>query len=213
MGERDFYTPVPKQLENNSSFLDYNKSPYIVTKQTAFFLDSFSESIFHDFAINYFSSATLDYLEATQQGFHGFFDKKRQLSKTHFKQIVSDANFYVSDINPQVEEYFKHALVVFSFMPEMNKQELLGHGYSKNGIMSAPKTTIEFLERIKELRTEIIKIINGQTNPKEDILNSDSFLRTYGFFKTGQELELRRPQTQNEADDKIRSLLIDIDFD
>jgi hypothetical protein len=215
MGLKENGLYMPPSGISEPSYSDYEQSPHVVTRQTAFFLSAYllDSPNFGPIARHYLTDRTLDYIAQTQQGFHMVFDKTRTMTKEHLEEVIADGDLSLFNPGSQSAEAFRHALVIFAFMPDTIKSQLTSFGYSRRATMSPPETSIDVLQRIRELRNEVSKVISGLTEPLTPVTTTDSLLRTYTFFQTGQELAVHKPKTQNETNDQLRSLLREIKID
>jgi hypothetical protein len=178
----------------------------MVVSQTASVIEALLNNLPRgELASRYLSSYTLDYLNRVQQGFHTATTSFRETQKAHVQEIISDGSLYLEGFDPELTEAFSHAMVVFAFMPELTRTSL--HGFSRGGILRPPTTRLETLERIRELRTEVTKMISGQTQPVPIDRATHALLRTYSFFQTGKNLRVHQAVTPAEQDDLLNHLL------
>jgi len=203
--------PASKIIEQTQSLPDHSQAPHVIAGRTTSLIEVLLRNYPEvDFAQEYLSSYTLDYLNRVQQGFHSAAGSFKEDRRQPLAELIGDSDQFLQGFDPELTEAFNHAMVAFAFMPVHMRTSL--HGFSRKGILRPPETGIEILERIREMRAEVLKMISGQTKPHSIDRTTHSLLRTYLFFKTGGELELHQPVTQKEEDDQTRHLLRNIQF-
>lgn len=186
---------IPDNFQAVAGYRDHEQSPIRVVAQTADLLDIF----FHGHFVNtdplekYLMDITLGYLHRAERGFYIFADKTSKLSRGDFKAVTKDSRAYLQKPDVESNEAFGHAAVVFSFLPEFTDKGFLSHGFSRRQTLCPPETTVEFLNRIRELRREVGKIARGETGADSPIQADAALLRTYAFFKVGSNLSVKLP--------------------
>lgn len=114
-----------------------------------------------------------------------------------------------------INEASGFVLITFAWMHEMVKSPQLPQGFSRKGMLRAPDSPAEYVERINELQLHTYLMADGIKNPNST--GSDpSMLRTRMFWAVGAKLPLSfsKPENQQLETDKerISKLLAGIDF-
>ena len=192
--------------------------PPVVVRGTAAAMDLYFQNQLRDLGPfrGFLSSDTLDLIFRTELGFARnikIIDRLGLLPQEDLEQIVDAAQPFLKD-SQEENEAFGVALVAFSFMPELARHRELSQGFSRRGMLAPPVTTGDFTERISELKSEVVKIVSGETKPDNIKTKLDQPLwRTYLFFQVGSVIPLRMPKSPSEAKEAINEMLQGIDID
>lgn len=157
----------------------------------------------------YLVGDTLDLLARTELGFArniGAIDRMGLLPGQELEQILESAQPFFKD-SEEESEAFGVALVSFAFLPELARHASLPQGFSRRGMLAPPVTTREFADRISELKTEVTKIISGETERGGLSAVKPRIMRTFLFFQVGSVIPLKMPQSPKESRERINELL------
>lgn len=192
---------IPDNFQAVPGYRDYEQSPIRVVAQTSDLLDIYFQGSFinTDPLKEYLEEMTLGYLHRAERGFYIFADKTGKLSRQDFKAVTRDSRAYLQQPDVESNEAFGHSLVVFSCLPEFTSQGFLAHGFSRRQTLCPPETTLEFLNRIRELRREVGKIARGEREADSPVQADVALLRTYAFFKVGSNLTVKLPEEKSTA--------------
>lgn len=190
------------EFQSVIGYRESEASPFVVVRQTNTLLGLFNQGAIRrpKLAKDYFCAYTFNYLKAAEEGSDGLYD--------------ADGCF-IKDIDLEVREAAHHAFVVFTWMHDRAKSPFLPKGFSRRGMLAAPITHHQFLERIKELKVGIWNVVEGEVAPHATLEAYPPLLRVFNFFKVGSKLPIRftiseKKQLEMERE-KMNDLLGGID--
>lgn len=151
-----------------------------------------------DFLANY----TLSHLRAAEQGFFTTYDKTRKLKKQDARRITERGSEALAGaIDGEAGLAFGHAVVIFAHLHEFEDPDFFISGFSRSMTLASPRTSVEFLDRIHELQFSVAGIATGRVRREPSALQGSSqMVRTYAFFKVGDELSRRFTERQLQAE-------------
>ncbi len=190
----------------NSSSL----SPILIAQGTSFVLERYFSNAIPQAdtpsAHKYLSDHTLSYINKAEKGFRQIISKKTKKVPLHLKQVFSHAKPVSKTPNVQNNEAFLFALVVFSLLPTLSTSSA-APGFPAASILTLPENTKEFLERILELKREIVEIITGKTSAYTPLVLDHALARTFLFFQVGSDISFRYEAIQEEMEERAKEAL------
>lgn len=106
--------------------------------------------------------------------------------------------------------------VVFAWMHYFATSQFLPNGFSRRGMLQAPTTSEQFLQRTAEIKKELALIVAGLRDTDMPLEAKPSALRTHTFFRVGSIIPLKLPDNKKELAEKREAfdkLLGDINID
>lgn len=134
---------------------------------------------------------TTSYLWEAEQGLLkniGRFGRRRSISMEYLNKLLDAFPHHNPEPNQEETEAFDFGMVVFSVMPAMAHFPYLPRGFSRRGALAPPFTSIECLGRFREMRSEVLKIVSGQTTPRTLPSINHPLFRTKTFFEVASSL-------------------------
>ncbi|MBF8249695.1 MAG: hypothetical protein HW400_296 [Candidatus Levybacteria bacterium] len=190
-----------KESEPIARHKSTERSPITIATQTCTLLEILQKNVIRkpDLAKDYLHNFTFSYLNQAETGADILYDNKGNIYK---------------DLEPEIRETAQHAFVVFAHMPDNVKSGFLPMGFSRRGMLRAPQTKDEFVNKLKELKVGVWQVLERKTESGITLEANPRLLRTFGFFKTGSELPLKMSETEKQreklAKEKFDHLLKDI---
>jgi hypothetical protein len=150
----------------------------------------------------FLANCTLGHLRAAEQGFFTIFDKTRKLKRGDAKRINERGSEALAGIiDSEAGLAFGHALVIFAHLHEFEDQDFFISGFSRSMTLASPRTSVEYLDRIHELQFSVAGIATGRVRRDPRALQGSSqMVRTYAFFKVGDELTQKFTEKQLQAE-------------
>ena len=170
--------PRGQEFQPVIRYREPENSPSAVASQTYALLELCRQGAIRDrrHAAEYFEEYTIAYLEGAEKGSAGVYNRR---------------GVFLGRLDLEIEEKASHALVVFSHLPGSLESDFLSTGFSRIGTLKPPQTREEFLERLKELRTGIRQVAEGELEPGTFLLGNTRLLRTFGFFRVASGLPVK----------------------
>ncbi len=215
---------LPDRFQPHPRYKEQSKAPPVVVDNTSYVLQMFFNEGLPDAraAQNYLASDTIDFIYGAQKGFFRDFNRitrGRNMTHKDMDRIMGLAGPHFRTHDPEDSEAFGFSIVIFAALPYFAKHELLPQGFSKDGVLAPPSTTMEFNIRLNELKDEIGKIVSGETVPTTHIEERNSLWRTYAFFNVGRDLPLHVERSEGEIEEAARETFgnllgdVNINFD
>ncbi|EKD57868.1 MAG: hypothetical protein ACD_57C00117G0001 [uncultured bacterium] len=153
---------------------------------------------------DFLATHTIGYLKAAEQGFFMAFDVSKRTSDDEVRRLNGRGEEALRNApDSEAHEAFRFALMVFTFMPELADKRFTITKYARPFNLESPTSGTDVLQRIRELQIGIAKISTGQVERDFGALNtSSSLIRTYEFFKVGDELSQRLTKEQLKAEEE-----------
>ena len=155
-----------------------------------------------EIARNYLHDYTLKFLDKAAQGVDRAFS---------IDESVVDAQ--PLDVNEAADL----TKVVFAWMHYFATSQFLPNGFSRRGMLQAPTTKEQFLQRMAEIKRELAFVVAGLKDINKPLEARPSALRTHNFFRVGAMMPLKFPDSERELREKERNafnrLLGDIKVD
>lgn len=153
-------------------------------------------------ARRFFGDETLPLLRLAQRGLmrnrHAI-DRAGALSAVEYNYLLQKIPASNGNTTETEDAAFQFALVAFVRLSILAQADQIPGGFlTGRSALGHPTTTIEFLNRLQEMKQEVGKIINGQTSPKNVVEASTPLLRTYTFFAAGKDIPLQTNQPRAE---------------
>lgn len=151
---------------------------------------------------NFLASCTLGHLRAAEQGFFTTFDKTRKLKRQDARRIAErGGEVLAGTIDGEAGLAFGHALVIFAHLHEFEDPDFFVAGFSRSMTLASPRTSVEYMDRIHELQFSVAGIATGRVRRDPRALQGSSqMVRTYAFFKVGDELSRKFTEKQLQAE-------------
>ena len=185
--EREIFLPQGHEFQSVVGYRDWSRMPSVVARQTNALLDLLHQNALPNLgpARYYLGKYTLEYLKRAEGGSGILYDNK---------------GFLKEGIDLEVREAATHAYVVFGHLPDMVQSPFVPKGFSRRGMLRAPETRDEFLNRIKELKIGLWNVIAGEVAPQATLEAYPPLMRTFGFFKVGGDLPIRLSDSERVID-------------
>ncbi len=100
-------------------------------------------------------------------------------------------------------EAFNTARVIYSHLPDRYDSIYFPAGFSRRGILEAPKTVKSFRTRTTELYLTLEDIRHGIINKNMNVDVRTRLMRTYAFFKVGAELPFHEGLTKKDIQEMM----------
>jgi hypothetical protein len=142
-----------------------------------------------EIARGYLHDYTLRFLDTAAQGVD------RVFSPDH--SVIDVQSLYVN-------EAADYTNVVFAWMHHFATSQFLPNGFSRRGMLQAPATREQFLQRTTEIKRELAFVVAGLRNPNTPLEARPSALRTHNFFHVGAIMPLKFPDSNRELAEKER---------
>lgn len=151
---------------------------------------------------NFLASCTLGHLRAAEQGFFTTFDKTRKFKRQDARRITQrGGEVLAGTIDSEASLAFGHALVIFAHLHEFEDPDFFVSGFSRTMTLASPRTSAEYMDRIHELQFSVAGIASGRVRRDPSVLQGSSrMVRTYAFFKVGDELSRKFTERQMQAE-------------
>lgn len=168
-------------------YKNYEKSPAVIAAQTCTLLELYYQGAIHqpELAKDYFQNYTLFYLKKAEEGTDTLYDRKGAVYR---------------ELDLEVKEVSHHAFIVFAHLPDSMTSRFLPMGFSRKGMLRAPRTKDEFLKRVEEIKIGIWQTVEGDIEPRTTLEAYTPLLRTYGFFKVGSKLPIRMLEDEKKKE-------------
>lgn len=201
---------LPDRFQPFPGHREQSKIPTVVADSTSQVLQMYfkEELINPTVARNYLASDTTDFIYGAQKGFFRDFNRitrDKNMTRDDMDRIMGLARPHFRAHDLEDSEAFGFSIVIFAALPYFAKHDLLPQGFSKDGVLAPPSTTMEFNIRLNELKEEIGKIVSGETAPTTHIEARNSLWRTYTFFNVGKDLPLHLENSADEIKDTARA--------
>lgn len=187
-----------QEFEATPVYRDIDRAPKTVVTQTDQVIALSSAGILRpDTTYNYLSTYTLPFLKSAQSG----------VGKVYDREIA-----IIALQSPEVNEAADFTNIVFSWMHYFAKSQFLPNGFARGGVLKAPETSREFIERIQELKLSLSLVASGDKITKVSFMANPRAFRTYSFFKVGSTMPLRfieSDKQRKEHEDEILAKLLE----
>ncbi len=190
----DQFQPVPGYRDLTPQEISHNTSQLI---ELYFSGVGFNLEPGKEFLARY----TLGHLRAAEQGFFTSFDKTRNLRRGDARRITErGSEALTGTIDGEAGLAFGHTVVIFAHLHEFEDPDFFISGFSRFMTLASPRTSVEFLDRIHELQFSVAGIATGRVRREPSALQGSSqMVRTYAFFKVGDELSRKFTERQLQA--------------
>lgn len=170
-------------FEAASLSADLNIAPKAVVSETKNMIGLLNGGVITpQVAKSYLETFTFPFLKKAAQGVDTVFDR---------------GLIFIDPRQVDVNEAADFSSVVFSWMHYFARSRFLPDGFSQKGILRAPHTKDEFVDRLREIRITLPAIMSGVTRDTVPFYSQPA-LRTYAFLKVGSSIPLRFAQTDRE---------------
>lgn len=188
------FQPIP-------GYENIERAPQVVIGQTDSLLRLYKTGAIRqlDPARGYLHDYTSTFLDTAAQGVKRVFTK-------------NDVDTQPLDVNEAADV----ANVVFAWMHYFAISPFLPNGFSRRGMLQAPTTSEQFLQRIAEIKRELALIVTGLRDTDMPLEAKPSALRAHTFFRVGSIIPLKFPDSKEELAGKKEAfdkLLGDIQVD
>ncbi len=207
--ETDYQFLKRSGFQEVASYRDFSFAPPVVAQATHQNFELYFGNVLPNMGPvrEYFAGHTLSFVHAAEKGFLRDFRKigKEFVSGEDLQRLLTSAKPYTNNPDLEDTEAFGYSLVVFSVLPDLAHSQYIPTGFSRQGLLEPPFTTMEFLARLRELRGEVTRIINGQTPPGTSAEARDELWRTYLFFDVAKDLPLHYLESPREIEERARN--------
>lgn len=181
------FQPIP-------GYEDRERIPQIVISQTDSLLHLYRARAIKqpEIARDYFQTYTLKFLDTAAQGAERAFARDDTVINTNPIEVNEAADF---------------TKVVFAWMHYFATSQFLPDGFSRTGMLQAPATRKQFLERTTEIKIELAFIAEGIRGMDLPLEARPSTLRTHTFFHVGTIMPMRFPDNKAELAENERNVL------
>lgn len=178
-------------------YRDPDLSPFVITSQTDRNLALFQYGIVAGATLrDFFYEVTLP----------SYLNRARAASVVLFK----DAALRSQDFDPEDEEAARHAYVSMAWMHKLTQLSYLPTGFSRRGMLAAPKTLEAYVGRIDQMTGQLSAISQRGSSLEELPKASLSMLRTLAFFRTAHyfnSADIQLPQSERTTAQREREKL------
>ncbi len=185
-------------------------SPVAMAKGTADILDIYFKDLLEDPqpGKDFLEENTIAYLNGAERGLSRYVGKVGAHRNVSIEDMDRMFDLTSGDhrYDPDDYESFDFSVVVFGMLPEVAKYKYLPMGFSRRGMVEPPFTTTEYLQRIKEMRREVARILVGQTIPRAIFPFNKPLWRTKLFFDAARQLPDMHKQNPAMLVDKSREV-------
>lgn len=201
---------VKVTFQPKPGYKETEKSPFVVATQTHSAIELILSGKLPDttFISLYLREFTLSYLRTAAKNCG----------------LIFEGNEYKENADPETREATSHAYIVFGSLPNMTKLSevpALKDGFSRNGMLKAPRTKPEFVARIGEMEIELANIAAGSVTVVPLFFTRVPLFRTIAFFAAAKSLtptfrldpkEKESLEKHEEDMHRINKLLEGVDF-
>lgn len=172
------------EFESYPTYKNLSRAPKIVVAQTDSIIQLSNAGVIStDFIDNYLSTYTIPFLRSAAQG---------------VGRVYGRSADGINPLSLELSEAADFTNVVFSWMHYFARSRYLPDGFSRYGILRAPKTSGEFVGRVLEIKEELLRILNGKRSNGTFLESSPQALRTFTFFKVGGSMPLKFMESDRE---------------
>lgn len=196
--ERNYFLPHNPGFQVRVGYQEIGRSPPLVARQTNTLLGLYQQGAIKNPqpARDYLHDYTLGYLKVAEEGSIVLYDRIDRLA--------------AQEIGLEVREASSHAFVVMASLPDRARSPYLPKGFSRRGMLRAPATQAQFLERIKELKLGIWQIVEGEIEARTTLEAYPSALRVFKFFEVGSNLPIRLTNDETRQEQLERERFNDL---
>lgn len=181
------------RFEANPTYKDPDRAPKTVVTQTDSIIELSNAGILSkDFTHNYLSTYTMPFLNSAAKGVGRIYSKDLATINSNPVEINEAADF---------------TNVVFSWMHYFAKSEFLPIGFARHGMLKAPQTSTEFMNRLREIKFQLSVIASGSKSSGVYLEANPQAFRTYTFFKVGSLMPLKFIESDRERKEHESSIL------
>ena len=175
------FQPVP-------GYEDTERVPQVVISHTDSLLCLYSTRAIRqpEIARSYLQDYTLRFLDTAAQGVERVFTRDEAVINAQPIDINEAADF---------------TNVIFAWMHYFATSQFLPDGFSRRGMLQAPATRKQFLQRTAEIKRELALIVAGLRDTDMPLEARPSAFRTHTFFHVGTIIPLRFPDSKSELFD------------
>src|SRR3989344_6749515 len=183
---------------------DVERIPKTIISQTDSLLGIYSNGTIWqpDLAREYLHDYTLEFLKSAEQGADRVFTKDQNV---------------IDSLPLEANEAADYTYVIFAWMHQFATSKYLPNGFSRRGMLQAPATKRQFVQRTNEIKKELGLIVAGLGNKDLPLETRPSSLRAHSFFHVGNIIPFKFPETNEEyinyEKDKFNRLLGDTIID
>lgn len=191
--ENPAFTLFLARFEANPTYKDLDRAPKTVVTQTDSIIQLSNAGILsEDFTHNYLSTYTMPFLESAAKGVGRVYDK-------------DEATIHINPV--EINEAADFTNVVFSWMHYFAKSKFLPTGFARHGMLEAPQTTKEFMNRLREIKFQLSVIASVSKSNGAYIEANPQAFRTYTFFKVGSKMPLKFMESDREKKEHESAIL------
>lgn len=191
------FQPIP-------GYEDIQRAPQAVMFQT-------------DLLLRLYRTRAVQQPEITREYFQNytlrFLDKAAQGAERAFTKDEAVINAQPLDVNEAADV----TKIVFAWMHYFAASQFLPNGFSRRGMLQAPATIKQFLQRTAEIKRELALVVAEIRDPDMPLEAKPSALRAHAFFHVGAVMPLKFPDNERELaereKDAFNKLLGDISID
>jgi hypothetical protein len=178
------FQPIP-------TYENAERKPQVVIGQTDVLLRLYNTRTIRkpEIARDYLRSYTLGFLDKAAQG---------------VDRVFSPDDSVVDAQSLDANEAADYTNVVFAWMHHFATSKFLPDGFSRRGMLQAPATKKEFLQRTTEIKRELALVVAGLKDTSIPLEARPSALRTHNFFRVGAIMPLKFPDSERELAEKER---------
>jgi hypothetical protein len=187
------FQPIP-------TYENPERIPRRVIVQTDLLLHLYNTGTIRDpkMARDYLHDYTLRFLDKAAQGVGRVFSKDKSVVDAQSLDVNEAADF---------------TNVVFAWMHHFATSPFLPNGFSRRGMLKAPATREQFLQRTTEIKRELAFVLAGLKDTKKPLEARPSALRTHNFFRVGARMPIKFPDSKREEREAFDRLLGDTKVD
>ena len=187
----DFSKFRDSRFQPTPTYEDTERIPQRVIVQTDVLLRLCNTGTIRDpgIARDYLQGYTLKFINTAAQGVERVFSVDESV-----------VNAQLLDVNEAADL----TKAVFAWMHYFATSQFLPNGFSRKGMLQAPTTKEQFLQRTAEIKRELAFVVAGLKDTNIPLEARPSALRTHNFFRVGAIMPLKFPDSKRELAEKER---------
>ncbi len=172
------------RFEAKPTYKDLDRIPKTVVTQTDSIIGLSNAGILsQDLTYKYLSAYTMPFLKSAADG---------------TGRVYSQDGATINSLSVEINEAADFTNVVFGWMHYFAKFSLLPMGFARHGMLRAPQTSGEFMNRLREIKFQLSVIASGSKSPGLGLEAGLPAFRTQTFFKVGSAIPLKFIESDRE---------------
>lgn len=181
------------RFEAYPTYKDPDRAPKTVVAQTDSIIGLSNAGILaQDTTYNYLSTYTVPFLRSAAEG---------------VGRVYSQDGVTINSLPVEINEAADFTNIVFGWMHYFAKSKLLPMGFARHGMLRAPQTSGEFMNRLREIKFQLSVIASGSKRPRAVLEAGLPAFRAYTFFKVGSAMPLKFIESDRERKEHESGIL------